>query len=89
MTSVSTSLTSYRYSVRVPLTYPSLLHPHHYTADSPVFLARSRGVCRGLQATIEGNVQVTHGPGEAMELEMCAAARLRNLQHLQLIDKDK
>ena len=44
---------------------------------------------RGLQANVEGNVQSTHGPGEAMELEMCAAARLRNLQHLQLIDKDK
>ena len=34
-------------------------------------------------------VQATHGPGQAMELEMCAAARLRNLQHLQLINKDK
>ena len=38
---------------------------------------------------VEGAVQATHGPGQAMELEMCAAARLRNLQHLQLIDKDK
>ena len=47
------------------------------------------GAYRGLQANVEGNVQSTHGPGEAMELEMCAAARLRNLQHLQLIDKDK
>ena len=44
---------------------------------------------RGLQVIVEGAVQATHGPGQAMELEMCAAARLRNLQHLQLIDKDK
>ena len=60
------------------------------TTSSPTFCSAhimDLSVCRGLQMTVQGNVQATHGPGEAMELEMCAAARLRNLQHLHLIDK--
>ena len=42
--------------------------------------------CWGLQIAIEGAVQETHGPGEAMEREACEAARRLNLRHLKLVD---